>query len=254
MSGYYIGHVHTWHSHDSLSPPKLVVERAKALGVTSLLVTDHETLAGSIEARRYAQAQGYKLQIPIAAEVRTDIGDVIVANVPEDFELSRDHVRLAKSCKAAGGVTIVPHPYYQHRLEDIDWSVIDAIETVNGRCSSAQNERAAALAQKLGKPEFYGADAHFLRHMESVMGTYTGEFLDLEHRLVQSGDYRLVWTRTSSLIKAMKRKNWKGGVLGVLGIARNLSSWKRRSILQSRDATAPANSSRLNERHHRVVG
>lgn len=239
MQQYYIGHVHTHHSHDSLSSPHDLVERAMILGARVLMITDHESLLGSLEARAYARKKNYSLHIPIAAEVRTEIGDLIVADVPEDFRLVTDHIKLAQTCKAVGGYTILPHPYQQHKLDDIEWDLVDAIETINGRCGARTNERALELARKLQKPEFFGVDAHFPWHLDKIRAGFRGDFRSFDHQVFFTGHYRPIWTRASSMIKAGKTRQWKRLAQLILGTPKARRAWARRPIIETK-RPAPA--------------
>jgi len=50
-------HLHTWYS-DGTNPPSRVVERAAALGIAAIAVTDHDAVAGLDEARSAADRAG----------------------------------------------------------------------------------------------------------------------------------------------------------------------------------------------------
>jgi predicted metal-dependent phosphoesterase TrpH len=59
MSGWtLVQHMHTRHSFDSLTEPRLLVQRAEELGIDVIAVTDHGTWQGSVEARECAEAAG----------------------------------------------------------------------------------------------------------------------------------------------------------------------------------------------------
>lgn len=66
--GYVDLHVHTTHSDGALSPAQMV-EKAKAAGVTTLAIADHDKISGSQEAAPLCARAGIRL-IP-AAEVDT---------------------------------------------------------------------------------------------------------------------------------------------------------------------------------------
>jgi len=68
MTWTLVQHMHTRHSFDSLTEPRLLVQRAEELGIDVIAVTDHGTWQGSVEARECAEAAGLKLHVIRAAE------------------------------------------------------------------------------------------------------------------------------------------------------------------------------------------
>lgn len=156
-------HLHTHHSFDCMTSPQKIVDLAVKNQIDYLVITDHDSLAGSIEARDYAEEHSLPITIPVAAEYHTDIGDIVAVGLPEDFKKIKNHRELCQSVKGCGGYTIIPHPYDHHRLDEIEWSLIDCIEVFNSRSSKENNQQSYALACKMGKPMVYGSDAHFLR-------------------------------------------------------------------------------------------
>ena len=162
------GHIHTNHSFDCLVPPHRIVDLAVQEGVNYLIVTDHDTTQGSLDARRYVARRDLSLEVPVAAEYSTDVGDVLVVGVPHDFVGNEKHEVLCKAAKEAGGWTILPHPFVGHDLRSISYDHIDCVEVFNPRCTPSHDDRANTLCQALGKHPFYGCDAHFLRDILRV--------------------------------------------------------------------------------------
>lgn len=72
-----------WHTHtrfsDGLDDPRLVVKNSKLLGIESLAITDHDTLAGYREARTCADSWGIQL-IP-GVEVTTEVYHILGLNI-----------------------------------------------------------------------------------------------------------------------------------------------------------------------------
>lgn len=170
-----ISHIHTNHSFDCMVSPRRIVELAMKWHIDYLVITDHDTVLGSVEARNYAAEKGYKIDIPIAAEFTTDIGDVIASGVGPDFKRIKDHQALCRSAKDQGGFLILPHPYKGHRLDKINYDLIDCIEVYNSRCTIQENLQAYELAVKLGKKMVYGSDAHTLKDLGNAIFAYDGE-------------------------------------------------------------------------------
>lgn len=170
-----ISHVHTYHSFDSATPPWKIVERAVRFGINYLVISDHDSLEGSIEAAAYAAKKGYDIRIPVSAEYTTNIGDIVITGVRPDFKRQKDHILLCREAKEQGAYTIMPHPYKGHSLGKVDFDLIDCIEVFNSRCTIHENMQALELAHKLGKPMVYGSDAHTLSDLCNAIFAYRGE-------------------------------------------------------------------------------
>ena len=202
MKGVF--HLHTHHSFDCLTSPKKIVLNAVKNGLDLVVITDHDTLQGSIEARKMVQKLKLAIEIPIGGEFTTDIGDVIVINVADTFTPHFSHVKLCTQAKEQGGITILPHPYDGHTLENIHFDLIDGIEVYNSRSSETHNAKAEALALKLGKPYLYGADAHFLQDMMNCC--FEGSLMHSAKPLMKktTPPYRLA---LSQMIKGIKQRD-----------------------------------------------
>lgn len=170
-----ITHLHTYYSYDSLTSPKKIVEKAVKLKIDYIAITDHESLAGSIEAAAYASEKGYGIQIPISAEFATDVGDIVVVGVHSDFKRHKNHEELCRQAKKQGGFTILPHPFKGHHLDKINFDLIDCVEVFNSRCSVKENLEAIELANSKGKPKVYGSDAHMLADVDNAVYAYSGD-------------------------------------------------------------------------------
>ncbi|CRX38761.1 PHP domain-containing protein [Estrella lausannensis] len=203
-----IFHLHTRHSFDSMTSPAKIVDVAIKNKLDLLLIADHDTLAGSIEAKEIAREKNPNLQVPIAGEFFTDVGDIIVADVPVDFAPSFDHKDLCKRAKKAGGFTVLPHPLDGHHLEKIDFTCIDCIEIFNSRSRPEHDVLSKELAQRHQKPVIYGADAHFSQDLLNCLFEWEGPLLSPSFmkpiRLVKTPSYR---KSLSQAIKGIKQKD-----------------------------------------------
>jgi predicted metal-dependent phosphoesterase TrpH len=172
MSWTFVVHAHTHHSFDSLTAPRALVARAVALGIDVLAVTDHDTWQGAVECR--AAAAGRPLQVVIGSEVATDQGDVIGLFLTSDVRERRARA-FCDAVHAQGGLSLLPHPYKWHRLDDALLAKIDLVEVHNGRTPRADNERAAALAAERGLPALVGPDAHRAGELSLARVIFEGE-------------------------------------------------------------------------------
>lgn len=203
-----IFHLHTNHSYDSMTSPAKIVDVAIKNRLDFLLIADHDTLAGSLEAKEIAAERCPSLQVPIAGEFFTDVGDIIVADVPEDFASSFDHKDLCRRAKEAGGFTVLPHPLDAHYLERIDFNCIDCIEIFNSHSKPKHDELSKELALRHNKPVIYGADAHFSADLLNCLFEWEGFLLAPTQmkpvRLVKTPPYR---QSLSQAIKGIKQKD-----------------------------------------------
>ena len=190
MSWTFVGHCHTRHSFDSLADPVTLVRRAAALGAHVLAVTDHDTWQGSVEARAAAERLKLDLHVILASEVATDQGDVIGLFLATDL-LERNAQSFCDAVHRMGGLTLLPHPYKWHRLDDALLERMDLIEVHNSRTSRADNIRAAELAFRLQKPEMAGPDAHRAGELGLARVEFFGERprdeAALKHALLHDG-------------------------------------------------------------------
>ena len=151
-------HIHSYHSTDSRSRPVDIVARAVELGLGAIAITDHDSWEGAREARRLAE--GRILIVP-GAEVKTDRGDVLALFVDDEIR-SKQFSVVIDDIRAAGGVSIIPHPADSPKMTELELRAADGIEVFNSTCTRRSNARAAEMAQRLSKPSFASSDAHLV--------------------------------------------------------------------------------------------
>lgn len=156
-------HIHTDHSWDSRGAVRRVAHALVADGVELALVSDHDDFGGSIEMRALIDAERLPLSVPIAAEIRTDHGDVIVVfedGAPPAIESLKRWSDLWPIVRDRGGLIWLPHPYQSHDAIEELAAGSDVVEVFNARCSPDQNRRAAELCRRHGAVPGFGADVH----------------------------------------------------------------------------------------------
>lgn len=157
-------HVHTSASHDSLSSPEAVIERARAAGLDRVAVTDHDEIEGALLARELAPDL-----VIVGEEVRTAEGlDLIGLFLEERIPRGLRFEEVAAEIRRQAGVAYLPHPFDRYRgarpsfLDGVA-ECVDLVEGLNARVHSRRrNERAVAWAQAHGLPLGAGSDAHLL--------------------------------------------------------------------------------------------
>lgn len=209
-------HVHTRCSFDSILSPRRIVGRAREMDVEVLIVTDHNTIQGSLDVQIFAA--GKPRIVVTAAEYHSEKGDIIGLFLKEEIR-SRRSQEIVRQIHDQGGLVILPHPYKGHVLDDELLAGVDLIESYNGRCSEVDNARADRLAQQLNRPFLAGGDAHCSLELDAAVNEFMvdaprSESEFREHLLNAS---RGISTRRASpicrpysqMIKAIKTRNPK---------------------------------------------
>jgi len=157
-------HFHSNHSYDSVNSMESIMSFIQNESIGFLVLTDHETIKGSLELRAATKANNIQVVTPIAAEYKTDCGDLIAIFIKEEIE-DMSAEGFIKEVHDQGGLVLIPHPYVGHKNLEKITSLVDAVEVYNPRCSDIENEKASKLACKYGKPIYHGTDAHTIQEM-----------------------------------------------------------------------------------------
>jgi predicted metal-dependent phosphoesterase TrpH len=158
-------HSHTVYSSDCMTPPEKQIEQARAIGLDKLAITEHNNLAGALEAKRLDPDL-----VIVGEEIKTTHGEIIAYYVQEEVPGGLSPQETIARLRDQGAIISIPHPLDSVRrsamglanvLQVID--DVDALEILNGRCvRPADNVAAAALAEQHGKLATVGSDAHTL--------------------------------------------------------------------------------------------
>jgi predicted metal-dependent phosphoesterase TrpH len=156
-------HSHTIYSKDCLTPTAALIERARAVGLDKIAVTEHNNLAGALAAKAMAPDL-----VIVSEEIKTTHGEIIAYFVKECVPKGLSPQETIKRLRDQGAVISIPHPLDSLRrsamgreyvLEII--AQVDALEVRNARCvRGADNLAAAELALAHGKLLTAGSDAH----------------------------------------------------------------------------------------------
>jgi predicted metal-dependent phosphoesterase TrpH len=163
-------HIHTRLGGDSLIEPKDIIERARAVGLDAVCITEHHSYDLSEPVDEISRAADFPLFRGM--EYRADSGHLLVygvranrGNLPSGLPVQKAVDWIQKN----GGVAVPAHPY-QHSLtgqfmgDDIlKINGLFALEALNGSVSPEDNRRAEEAAKRLGINGIGGSDAHGLQ-------------------------------------------------------------------------------------------
>lgn len=156
-------HCHTNASPDGLHSPAQIVAAARKHGLDKLIITDHNTIAGALEARELAPDL-----VIVGEEVLTQQGEILAFFVTEEVPAGLPAHEAIARLRAQGAVLTLAHPF--DRLRRGHWELpdllevlplVDAIEVFNARAMwPGANRQAQRFALQHGMPGTAGSDAH----------------------------------------------------------------------------------------------
>ena len=174
-------HLHTNRgSADSNLSPRDLVERARAIGIGAVCITEHDTMWPLAEVGEAARDAG--VVVLRGMEVTTDMGHIGVFGLDTYLGGIYKLAELRRVADKSGAILIANHPF-RYRLdarmsfmnsdhEPIDpahpdragkleiFRMVDAIEALNGACSEEENLFALKVAGHLGLAVVAGSDSH----------------------------------------------------------------------------------------------
>jgi predicted metal-dependent phosphoesterase TrpH len=154
-------HIHTTFSDDSVTPPKVLIEKLVAHPFIKVAaVTDHDSVDGIPTARKLAAPYPDILVVP-GVEISTSLGDIVILGTEELPPKPWTVEGVVDFARETACVSIAVHPFREWGLgEFARTSNVDAIEVLNGASSADANKQARNLARELGLPGVAGSDSH----------------------------------------------------------------------------------------------
>ena len=199
-------HLHTNRgSADSNLSPKDLIERARAIGIGAVCITEHDNVWDLKEIAASAAAAG--VTCIRGMEVTTEMGHVGVFGLSEYVGGIYKLAELRKVVDKLGGIMVANHPF-RYKLdprfsfinpdhEPIDPEhpepatkleiirMCDAIEVLNAACSEEENLFALRVARLLGRAEVAGSDSHSANSI-GVVTTLFAEPVRSERELIEA--------------------------------------------------------------------
>jgi predicted metal-dependent phosphoesterase TrpH len=161
-------HMHTYHSGDCATPIDDLLDEAVERGLSVIAVTDHNTIAGGVEAAERARERGLPLQVIVGSEIMTDgQGEVIGLFLTEEVPATLSFAETLARIRGQGGLVYIPHPFDRmHSIPSPETlrrhvDQIDVLETANGRLYfEKDNHESERFAERWNLLRGAGSDAH----------------------------------------------------------------------------------------------
>jgi predicted metal-dependent phosphoesterase TrpH len=161
-------HMHSRHSWDCTTPIDELLDSALAAGLGALAVTDHNTIAGGVEARARAIERGLPLHVIVGSEIKTaSDGEIIGLFLHDEVPRGLSFAETLGLIHAQGGLVSMPHPFDRFHATPAEALLqqhvgeIDLFETVNARLWLERDNRSAErFAREHGLRRGAGSDAH----------------------------------------------------------------------------------------------
>jgi predicted metal-dependent phosphoesterase TrpH len=196
-------HIHTKYSFDSLLEPKTIIKLALKRGLSTISITDHDTIKGSLLVRREALPNKNLIVIP-GIEVRTDRGDVIGLYVQDAIKVA-GFLDVVDEIRRQDGLVVLPHPYNGREGVEKLANLVDVVEVLNGRCSFIENSKAFRLADEIDKPPIACSDAHFSFEIGRVKTRFYAEPSDPEElrKLILNGKREFIGRESPFIVHGL---------------------------------------------------
>ncbi len=197
-------HVHSSFS-DGKDDVRRIVDRAVQLNIDLLSVTDHDTVAGSLEAIDYVRDENLGISVIPGVEVTTSDGHLLVFGIEREIDRKMSLKETAEIVKKLGGICVIPHPFQFERkgvLRTELFRYADGVEVFNAKyIVGIFNWIARRYAIRYGKPFTAGSDAHSVDELGYGITLLDGDlYSSLERRKTGVDGRRLplgVWIRSS---------------------------------------------------------
>jgi predicted metal-dependent phosphoesterase TrpH len=172
-------HMHTHFSHDCLTSPEALVQRAQDVGLTLIAVTDHNSVRGGLAAKKTAS-----IPVIVGEEVKSTEGEITGLFLEDEVPAGLTPLETVKRIKQQGALVSVPHPFAglgrssmsRSAVEEI-LPYVDIVEAFNARTHARSiNAEARAFAAERGIAVTAVSDAHTV----GELGRAYTELLDFD--------------------------------------------------------------------------
>lgn len=195
-------HTHTYPTSDdsTLTPEELIAE-AKRIGLDGICLTDHDGFWNPKDVKALSLKHDF-LVIP-GCEVTSEEGHLLVYGLTEYIFGMHRASFVKELVDEAGGAIVVAHPYrrayrkHGHTSSDAYYemldrassnkvfSVVDAVEVMNGRGSEEENAFSHEIAKRFGMKGTGASDAHKVEDVGTFATRFEQPIRSLEDFIVE---------------------------------------------------------------------
>jgi predicted metal-dependent phosphoesterase TrpH len=146
--------------YDGVSSPRDIVEAAKRRGLDAIAVSDHNTMNGYKEAKKFSKKYG--ITVFPAEEISTPQGHLLAFGISENIRPGISVLETIDMIHDRGGIAIAVHPFDVKRegLGSLA-KKCDAVEIFNSiNVDRISNMHAKRFVRKHEMPFTVGSDAH----------------------------------------------------------------------------------------------
>lgn len=179
-------HMHSLAS-DGIDGVEALLERAVAVGLDVIAITDHERIDAAVAARHIAEAQRLPIHVIVGEEITTRNGHLVglfLKTRVRPWGSMRDSIARVHD---QGGLAIVAHPLVPYPLCASEGTILrlltaadprfhpDAIEAFNATTAGMSwARRVPAFVASTGVAAVAGGDAHRASNVGRVVTTFPG--------------------------------------------------------------------------------
>ena len=145
---------------EAINSPEEMLKQAKRNNTEAISITDHDTIKGSLEAKKYAKK--YDILVIPGEEISSKDGDILALGIEETIKPTLSAEETIDIIHTQGGIAISAHPFDLRRFGLGNKAVIcDAIEVFNAQnIERISNWKARRLVDRHNMPVTAGSDAH----------------------------------------------------------------------------------------------
>ena len=169
---------------DSVTTPKKAVRIAEKIGLDHLCITDHNTIKGAVEARKYNNDL-----VVIGEEIRSKSGEIIGLFLQEEIKQGLSAEETIELIHEQDGVAFAPHPFSVYcpcvgnELQELR---LDGIEVFNSLHRDGYSN-ALALESCNGHAKLGGSDAHSSSMIGNGYTTFSGNSQEEFRKAIKKG-------------------------------------------------------------------
>lgn len=162
---------------ESVNEPEDIVKRAKAVGLDTVCVTDHNTIRGGLLAKKFAQDYD-GVSVVVGEEISTQEGEILGLFLSADIPAGLPAAEAVDHIRSQGGLVVAPHPFSMH-VPALGFAVdrldIDGLEVFNaGHVDGYANNRALEHSHSGKWALLAGSDSHSLATLGCAFTEFEG--------------------------------------------------------------------------------